>query len=172
MNPIKRLRKEKQEAENPPFDDQVRLRCKDSDNLKSWHAIIRGPPGSPYEGFVWKLEIEVGDRYPLVPPRIAFLTKIFHPNIHYDTGEICLDVLKHDWTPAWSLTSALRAIASILSEPNAESPLNCDAGNMIRAGDTLAFNTMARLYAKEFADEIPEKALCKESKEVKENDSR
>ena len=164
MNPVKRLRKEREEADRAPFDHYVRLRCEDSNNLKKWDAIIRGPPGSPYEGFVWKLVIGVGDRYPLVPPKISFLTKIFHPNIHYDTGEICLDVLKHDWTPAWSLTSALRAIASILSEPNADSPLNCDAGNMIRAGDTLAFHTTARMYAVEFADEIPAKARLSEAK--------
>lgn len=158
MNPIKRLRKEADEADKVS-DKDVRVLLKESDDLKQWDGVIRGPPGSPYEDHVFKLFINVGDRYPLAPPTITFLTKIFHPNIHFDTGEICLDVLKHDWTPAWSLSSALRAIASILSEPNAESPLNCDAGNMIRAGDMQAFNAMARLYTVEFAEVIPERIL-------------
>ena len=155
MNVVKRLRKEAEEADKGPLDKDVRILLRSANDVKKWDGVIRGPPGSPYEGHVFKLDINVGDEYPIQPPKIIFLTKIFHPNIHYETGEICLDVLKHDWTPAWSLSSALRAIASIMSEPNAESPLNCDAGNMIRAGDMIAFNTMARLYTTEFAEPIP-----------------
>lgn len=42
---------------------------------------------------------------------------------------------------------------SLLQNPNADSPLNCDAGNAIRAGDMLAFNSMARMYCIEYASE-------------------
>ena len=67
------------------------------------------------------------------------------------TGEICLDILKKEWSPAWSLQGACRAIIALLSAPAPESPLNCDAGNMLRAGDTAAFNSMARMYTIECA---------------------
>lgn len=46
--------------------------------------------------------------------------------------------------------AACLAVISLLSDPAADSPLNCDAGNMIRAGDLLAYNTMAEMYTKEF----------------------
>jgi peroxin-4 len=46
-----------------------------------------------------------------------------------------------------------RAIVNLLLNPNADSPLNCDAGNAIRAGDMLAFNTMAKMYCIEYATE-------------------
>lgn len=46
-----------------------------------------------------------------------------------------------------------RAIVNLLLNPNAESPLNCDAGNAIRAGDILAFNSMAHMYTIEYATE-------------------
>jgi len=42
-------------------------------------------------------------------------------------------------------------VLALLSDPDAESPLNCDAGNMIRGGDTMAFYTTAQMYTVENA---------------------
>ncbi|CAM9193183.1 unnamed protein product [Phaeothamnion confervicola] len=67
------------------------------------------------------------------------------------SGEICLDILKREWSPAWNLQGALRAIVALLLDPAADSPLNCDAGNMIRGGDMRAFRSMARMYTIEHA---------------------
>lgn len=44
-------------------------------------------------GGIFKLELFLPDDYPMTPPKIRFLTKIFHPNID-KLGRICLDVLK------------------------------------------------------------------------------
>lgn len=88
------------------------------------------------------------------PPKVKFMTHIFHPNIHYESGEICLDILKaENWQAAWTLESLSRAIVNLLINPNAESPLNCDAGNAIRAGDMLAYETMAYMFTIEYAVE-------------------
>ena len=43
--------------------------------------------------------------------------------------QVCLDILKTAWTPAWTLHSVCRAILALLSSPEADSPLNCDAGS-------------------------------------------
>ena len=72
--------------------------------------------------------------------------------MHFETGEICLEVLKPEhWNAQWTLESVSRAIVNLLLNPNADSPLNCDAGNAIRAGDMLAFQSMARMYTVEEA---------------------
>ncbi|KAI9163237.1 ubiquitin-conjugating enzyme E2 13 [Paramyrothecium foliicola] len=44
-------------------------------------------------GGIFKLELFLPDDYPMTPPKIRFLTKIFHPNVD-KLGRICLDVLK------------------------------------------------------------------------------
>jgi peroxin-4 len=124
------------------------------DNLFHWHGLIRGPPDTSYEKGWFKLNFQIDQNYPINPPKVCFLTKIFHPNIHFDSGEICLDILKaNNWTPAWTLESLCRAIVNLLVNPNADSPLNCDSGNCIRSGDMLAFNSMAYMYTMEYACE-------------------
>jgi peroxin-4 len=44
------------------------------------------------------------------------------------TGEVCLDLLKTAWSPVWTLQSACLAVAVLLTQPEPDSPLNCDAG--------------------------------------------
>lgn len=87
----------------------------------------------------------------MVPPTVRYHTKIFHPNVHFKTGEICLDILKTSWSPAWTLQSVCQAVLALMSAPAAESPLNCDAGNLLRAGDTRGYNSLARMYTLENA---------------------
>lgn len=75
------------------------------------------------------------------------LTACAAPTACSQTGEICLDILKEDaWTPAWTLQSVCRAVTALLSSPEADSPLNCDAGNLIRSGDVRGFASMAQMY--------------------------
>lgn len=132
-------------------DDDVWLRPTTTDSLLHWTGLIRGPVGTPYEGGVFQLSIRVGTDYPLAPPTISFVTRVFHPNVHFKTGDVCLDILKKEWSPAWGLQAACRAVLALLSDPDADSPLNCDAGNMVRYGDMTAFRTTARMYTVENA---------------------
>lgn len=62
-------------------------------NIKLWNAVIFGyvlqqkrltktcrPENSPFEGGTFKLQLEFTDEYPNKPPKVKFLTKMFHPN--------------------------------------------------------------------------------------------
>mmetsp|Transcript_18582 Transcript_18582/g.24623 ORF Transcript_18582/g.24623 Transcript_18582/m.24623 type:complete len:192 (+) Transcript_18582:130-705(+) len=161
LGAAKRLRKELQNLERASSssststnDDEqdVYLRpTSPSTSILRWTALLRGPDGTPYEGGVFQLSIKCGTDYPLAPPSIAFVTKVFHPNVHFRTGDVCLDILKKEWSPAWGLQAACRAVLALLSDPDADSPLNCDAGNMIRGGDMTAYRSTARMYTVENA---------------------
>ncbi|MEE6493095.1 hypothetical protein FKM82_016732 [Ascaphus truei] len=61
--------------------------------MNDLRAQVVGGSGSPYEGGIFTLEIVVPERYPFEPPKIRFLTPIYHPNIDSE-GRICLDILK------------------------------------------------------------------------------
>ncbi|XP_052128345.1 ubiquitin-conjugating enzyme E2 T-like [Frankliniella occidentalis] len=62
-------------------------------NLMNWRGAIEGPVGSSYEGGLFNLDIIIPDDYPLSPPKVTMLTKIYHPNIS-SSGYICISILK------------------------------------------------------------------------------
>ncbi|TVY91328.1 Ubiquitin-conjugating enzyme E2, partial [Lachnellula willkommii] len=95
------------------------------DNLRYFDVSIHGPQGSPYEGGIFKLELFLPDDYPMTPPKIRFLTKIYHPNID-KLGRICLDVLKSNWSPALQIRTILLSIQALLGAPNPDDPLAPD----------------------------------------------
>ena len=100
-----------------------------SNNIKEFRGFIQGPNDSAYSGFCFEIVIRIQNEYPFKPPSVYFLTKIFHPNIHFETGEVCLDIIKNSWKPVFNLVILLDCLRDLLSHPNADSPLNCDAGN-------------------------------------------
>lgn len=59
----------------------------------SGHASPANRTDWSISGGTFKLELFLPDDYPMTPPKIRFLTKIFHPNVD-KLGRICLDVLK------------------------------------------------------------------------------
>lgn len=115
-------------------------------NLYHWAGTLRGPQGTGYEGGRFGVDVVVHSSYPLTAPHFRFTTPIFHPNVHPKSGEICVDILKNNWSPAWTLQSTCRAILVLLAHPEPDSPLNCDAGNLLRQGDNRGFRSMARMY--------------------------
>ncbi|KAK8523377.1 hypothetical protein V6N13_113318 [Hibiscus sabdariffa] len=130
-----RLFKEYKEVQREKAaDPDIQLVCDDS-NIFKWTVLIKGPSETPYEGGgVFQLAFAVPEQYPLQPPQVRFLTKIFHPNVHFKNSfyrrkkvEICLDILKNAWSPAWTLQSVCRAIIASMAHPEPESPLNCDS---------------------------------------------
>jgi ubiquitin-conjugating enzyme E2 T len=102
-------------------------------------AQITGPEGSPFEGGIFLLTVNITGRYPFEPPRCRFLTPLYHPNID-SGGRICLDTLKTppagSWSPAVSLPSLLLSIRSLMAEPNPDDGLVPDISELYKRNPT------------------------------------
>lgn len=77
------------------------------------------PNKSVYYGFSFKLVIVLPDEYPMQPPKIKFLSKVFHPNIG-ENGKIGIDILGRCWSPVINLRCVLANIRLILECPYSE----------------------------------------------------
>ncbi|CAH3172470.1 unnamed protein product [Porites lobata] len=96
------------------------------DQIDKLQAEIVGSDGTPYAGGSFRLEIHLPERYPFYPPKVKFVTKIYHPNID-GNGRICLDTLqmppKGAWKPALNISTVLTSIQLLMAEPNPDDPL-------------------------------------------------
>ena len=119
------------------------------DDMFTWRGAVMGQDDSPYEGGVFSLSIHFPCNYPFKPPRIYFTTRIYHPNIN-KRGNICLDVLKSQWSPALTISKVLLSISSILCDPNPHDALVPSIAKMYLK-DRSTYNSIARAWTRKYA---------------------
>lgn len=139
---VRAVMRQLQELETSPVDG-VTLRA--TDDIASIEADLRGPEDTPFASGSFHVSLVLGEQYPEAPPRGYFRTKIFHPNVSVDKGEICVNTLKKDWSPTLGLRHVLTVIRCLLIEPNAESALNEEAGRLLLE-DYQSFERKARMW--------------------------
>ena len=141
MSTLNRLQKEFTELKKNPIQN-YEISLIDEDNFYKWSATLFGPDNSPYEDGKFKLIFNFPTDYPFKPPKVMFLTKIYHPNIS-SSGAICIDILKDNWSPALTISKVLLCICSLLDDPNPDDPLVPDIAELFK-NDREAYNVKAR----------------------------
>lgn len=147
MSALKRINKEFKDFEKDPPSN-----CSAGpvgEDLFHWQANIIGPDDSPYAGGVFVLNIHFPTDYPFKAPKVQFVTKIYHCNIN-DTGGICLDILKDQWSPALTISKVLLSICSLLTDANPDDPLVPEIARLYKT-DRSKHDETARQYTLQHA---------------------
>jgi len=162
---LKRLMAEyKQLCLNPP--DGIVAGPVNEENFFEWEALIIGPEDTPFDGGVFRASLQFPTDYPMSPPKMKFISEIFHPNIYTD-GRVCISILHapgddpmgyetsaERWSPVQSIEKILLSVMSMLAEPNPESGANVDASKMWR-DDPEAFRRKAERLVRKSLDIPP-----------------
>jgi len=144
----KRLLKERVKLEKQPLAFVLEMDVVDEDIFK-WDVTIAGPADSPYAGGKFVVRLEFPAQYPFKQPKLLFVTKVYHPSVMMETGEVCGAVLG-TWGPTLNAEHALITIYSLLQDPQPDHPLEDEIAQQL-AKKPKDFEKAAKKYTKEYA---------------------
>lgn len=143
----RRIQKEAQRLAKDPVPGIEVEQSKE--NLRHFYLKIKGPKDTPYETGVFKLELFLTKDYPMKPPKVRFLTKIYHPNVD-KLGRICLDILKDKWSPALQIRTVCLSLQVLLQAPEPDDPLDNTVADLWKSNLKQA-HANARTYTVKYA---------------------
>ena len=124
-------------------------------DIYHWEAVITGPEETDYKDGIFLLDIKIPKKYPFEPPVCKFKTKIYHPNINPDNGNICLSILKsYNWNPSLNISNILLTIMLLLHKPNFKSPLNTKARDLYeksKKDNSQEYSNTIKKWVREYA---------------------
>lgn len=147
-----RLLKELNDVARSDDESGVRAVPLSASNNRHLVGTIRGSSGTPYEGGLFNIDIIIPTGYPFEPPKMKFTTKIWHPNISSQTGAICLDILKDQWSPALTIKTALLSLQALLCSPEPDDPQDAEVARMYKT-DRENYNRTAKFWTDSYAKE-------------------
>jgi len=119
-------------------------------DLTRMRGTISCPVWPPYDGGIFTVDIQLPSAYPFEPPKMQFITKVWHPNVSSQNGAICLDILKDQWSPALTLKTALLSLQALLSMPAPDDPQDAVVAQQYLR-DYQTFLGTARYWTETFA---------------------
>uniref|UniRef100_A0A0R3RW73 GDP-4-keto-6-deoxy-D-mannose-3,5-epimerase-4-reductase n=1 Tax=Elaeophora elaphi TaxID=1147741 RepID=A0A0R3RW73_9BILA len=136
----------------------------DESNLLHWTGLLV-PDKEPYNKGAFKVAIDFPVEYPFKPPKITFLTKIYHPNVD-EKGQVCLPIISPDnWKPATKTEQVMNALLGLITEPEPDHPLRADLAEEFTK-DRKKFNKTAEDYTKKYAMKRPDDSCCPLSEQI------
>ncbi|KAL1991633.1 hypothetical protein VTN49DRAFT_4941 [Thermomyces lanuginosus] len=160
-NRNRRIAKEIADIRADPHSQVTAETVDDDEDLTHLRGSFPGPPGTPYEGGTYYVDIRIPQEYPFRPPNMRFQTKIWHPNVSSQTGYICLDTLSTAWSPVLTIKSALLSLQSLLCTPEPKDPQDAEVAEMLLKRPK-EFERVARQWAIKYAG-APDKTIAEGS---------
>lgn len=117
--PFRRLKAEALQARRVDATDDLKIYVLDTitSNFLTWYVTLIPSDMSLYYGGKFKIMIVFPEDYPMKPPSIRFLTKIFHPNIEAESGVLHSAALSLEWSPIYTADTIIRTTVADLDSP-------------------------------------------------------
>jgi len=144
---IKKELKDFQKKKNDGAGVEAEVVGKD---MQHWVGRLKGPEDTPYAGGIFTVDIKIPDQYPFAPPKVTFNTRLWHPNVSSQTGAICLDILKDQWSPAMTIRTVLLSLQALLCAAEPDDPQDAQVAQQYKK-DRKAFDKQAAEWTKKYA---------------------
>ena len=123
MNSFEILRREFEELKHNPMNEfGYRIELFDQNDFYKWKITSLGPKDTPYADGIFFIKVEFPKDYPNSAPRINFLTRFYHPNVHFVDGYVCVNFLNYDWNKSTNVREILTKLYSIYYLLNPDNP--------------------------------------------------
>lgn len=123
------------------------------------------------------MDLQFPSEYPFKAPKVRFLTRVYHPNVKSQSGEICADIINEvrekleeeescegigcltnglfavvlqNWAPTLNVLHCLTAIKQILEQPDMDNPLEPEIAKQMHENKT-DFEKTALDWTKQYA---------------------
>ncbi|XP_034469841.1 uncharacterized protein LOC117778419 isoform X1 [Hippoglossus hippoglossus] len=125
-----------------------------------WRILMQGPPDTPYEKGVFELYCQFGPEYPVRPPLVRFVTRVYHCNIN-SVGRICHSIFDRSYNAHITIRDVFDAVYGLLIIPEPDDPLDS-----ILAEEFLTNREKYLLEAKKYTEQNAGKSLDDMEKEL------
>ena len=124
-------------------------------NMLKWKALMRAPKNSPYDGYLFKFEIDFPNNYPNSPPSVTCKTDIYHMNISTN-GSVCVSSIKdnNQWETVKDISTVLLSIFIIFSKPNPDSPCRSDIAQLYKT-NLVQYEKNIKEHCEKYALKVP-----------------
>ena len=124
-----------------------------NDNIYQWRVTMRGPKDSLYKEGLFYIELAFPENYPESPPKIRFLTPIYHLNVFSgadnNLGRICPNFIT-SWKPSTTPKEILTKLYTIFYKNELENAFDLDKKEEYKKHYDL-FRAKALFFTKKYA---------------------
>ena len=122
------LKEQLEQLKNKPIEGFSAGLIDDAD-IYRWEVLLIGPPATFYELGMFKTHIYFPIEYPFRPPKMKFITPIWHPNIDknglvhipmlHEPGDVGwgYESANERWLPTYAVEAIRISVISMMAEP-------------------------------------------------------
>lgn len=114
-------------------DDSASIVFNNPDDLTEFTLAV-SPTSGPWNGGVFYFDFSVQQDYPYTPPKVVCSTKIYHPNVSFYDGKVCLG-MRDWWKPVFDISPVIHGLCDMFKHPVVDIPVNAQAADLLKENE-------------------------------------